>query len=58
MGEGHRAGAKRREWVRREDERRKDTMEAHWVANVREYLEGGGNLCSPVVVTTSDSFSQ
>jgi hypothetical protein len=32
VGEGHRAAA----WVRKEGERREDTMKAHWVANVRE----------------------
>ena len=45
-GEGHRAAAKRREWVRREGERREDAMKAHWVANVRERGVFRGNLCS------------
>ena len=46
VGEGHRAAAKRREWVRREDERREEAMKAHWNANVRErgVFRGRGQL--------------
>ena len=36
VGEGYRAAAKRREWVRRENDKREDAMKAHWIANVRE----------------------
>jgi hypothetical protein len=36
VGEGHRLAAKRREWVRRDDERREEARKAHWAANVRE----------------------
>ena len=48
MGEGHRAAAKRREWVRRENERREDAMKANWTANLRErgVFRGRGNLYS------------
>ena len=34
--EGFRLAANRREWVKREDERREEARRAHWVANVRE----------------------
>ena len=34
VGEGHRLAARRRAWVRREDERREDASRAHWHANV------------------------
>ena len=46
VGEGHRAAAKRREWVRREDERREEAMKVHWNANVRErgVFRGRGQL--------------
>jgi hypothetical protein len=46
VGEGHRAAAKRRAWVRKEGERREDAMKAHWVANVRErgVFRGRGQL--------------
>ena len=27
---------RRREWVRRENDKREDAMKAHWIANVRE----------------------
>ena len=36
VGEGHRLAAKRREWVKREEDRREETRKAHWVANVVE----------------------
>ena len=48
VGEGHRAAAKRREWVRRENERREDSMKAHWIANVRErgvFIGRGQLIC-------------
>ena len=46
VGEGHRAAAKRREWLKREEERRQDAMMAHWNANVRErgVLRGRGRM--------------
>ena len=46
VGEGHRAAAKRIEWVKREAERRQDAMKAHWNANVRErgVFRGRGQL--------------
>ena len=46
VGEGHRAAAKRRAWVRKEGERWEDAMKAHWVANVRErgVFRGRGQL--------------
>ena len=46
MGEGHRAAAKRREWVKREEERRKDAVKAHCNANARErgVFRGMGQL--------------
>ena len=34
VGEGHRLAARRRAWVRREDERREEASRAHWYANV------------------------
>ena len=34
VGEGHRLAARRRAWVRREDERREEASRAHWHANV------------------------
>ena len=34
VGEGHRLAARRRAWVRRENERREDASRAHWHANV------------------------
>jgi hypothetical protein len=63
LGEGPRAAAKRREWVR------KEAMKAHWVANWRGSEEGGGNLCltsdspnqgqsQPVTFPTTDSPNQ
>ena len=48
MGEGHRAAVKRREWVRRENERREEAMKAHWIANVRErgvFIGRGQLIC-------------
>ena len=36
VGEGYRLAAKRREWVKREEERREEASRAHWAANVRE----------------------
>ena len=36
VGEGHRLAAKRREWVKREEDRREEARKAHWVANVVE----------------------
>ena len=36
VGEGYRLAAKRREWVKREEERREEARRAHWAANVRE----------------------
>ena len=36
VGEGFRLAAKRREWVKREEERREEARRAHWAANVRE----------------------
>ena len=36
VGEGHRAAAKRKEWVKREDERREEAMKVHWNANVNK----------------------
>ena len=34
-GEEYRNTANRRAWVRREDERREEDSQAHWLANVR-----------------------
>ena len=48
VGEGHRAAAKRREWVRRENEKREEAMKAHWIANVRErgvFIGRGQLIC-------------
>ena len=36
VGEQHRNAARRRAWVRREDERRDEESRAHWIANVCE----------------------
>ena len=36
VGEGHRLAAKRRKWIRREEDRREETRRAHWAANVVE----------------------
>ena len=36
VGEGHRQAAKRRGWVKREEDRREEARRAHWVANVVE----------------------
>ena len=40
FGKGSKVGGglqgKRREWVKRENEKREDSKRAHWVANVRE----------------------
>ena len=35
IGEGHRLAAKRRMWVRREEEIREEASKAHWLANIR-----------------------
>ena len=35
MGEGHRLAAKRRVWVKREEELRQEANRAHWLANIR-----------------------
>ena len=46
MGEGHRLAAKRRVWVRREDELRQEASRAHWLANIRGrgIIRGGGEF--------------
>ena len=35
VGKEHRNAARRRAWVRREDERREEDSRTHWLANVR-----------------------
>ena len=35
FGEGHRLAAKRRMWVRKEEEMRQESSKAHWLANIR-----------------------
>ena len=35
VGEEHRNAARRRAWVRREDERMEEDSQAHWLANIR-----------------------
>ena len=35
MGEGHRLAAKRRVWVKREEELRQEANRAYWLANIR-----------------------
>ena len=46
LGEGHRQAAKRRVWVRREEERREEARRAHWMANIRGrgIIRGGGEF--------------
>ena len=46
VGEEHRQAARRRAWVKREDERREDESRAHWVANVQRmgFFRGRGNF--------------
>ena len=46
MGEGHRAAAKRRAWVIREEEARQQASRAHWLANIRGrgIIRGGGEF--------------
>ena len=35
FGEGHRLAAKRRIWVRKEDEMRQESSKAHWLAIIK-----------------------
>ena len=35
FGEGHRLAAKRRMWVRKEEEMRQESSKAHWLANIK-----------------------
>ena len=35
FGEGHRHAAKRRMWVRKEEEMKQESSKAHWLANIR-----------------------
>ena len=46
LGEGHRQAAKRRVWVRREEEMRDEASRAHWLANIRGrgIIRGGGEF--------------
>ena len=46
VGEEHRNAARRRAWVRREDERRAEDSQAHWLANVRmrDVFRGRGHF--------------
>ena len=48
LGEGHRQAAKRRVWVRREQEMREEANRAHWLANIRGrgIIRGGGEFFS------------
>ena len=48
LGEGHRQAAKRRVWVRREQELRDEASRAHWLANIRGkgIIRGGGEFFS------------
>ena len=48
IGEGHRQAAKRRVWVRREQEMREEADRAHWRANIRGrgIIRGGGDFFS------------
>ena len=48
IGEGHRQAAKRRVWVRREQEMREEANRAHWLANTRGrgIIIGGGEFFS------------
>ena len=46
VGEGHRLAARRRAWVRKEEERREAARRAHWAFNVvgRGVHRGRGNF--------------
>ena len=46
VGEGHRLAARRRAWVRQEEERREVARRAHWAVNVvgRGVHRGRGNF--------------
>ena len=46
VGEGHRLAARRRAWVRQEEERREEARRAHWAVNVvgRGVHRGRGNF--------------
>ena len=46
LGEGHRLAAKRRVWVRREQEQRDEASRTHWLANIRGrgIIRGGGEF--------------
>ena len=46
VGEGHRQAARRRAWVRQEEERREEARRAHWAVNVvgRGVHRGRGNF--------------
>ena len=48
MGEGHRLAAKRRAWVKRDQEMREEASKAHWLANIRGrgVHRGGGEFIS------------
>ena len=49
MGEGHRLAAKRRVWVKREEELRQESNGPHWLANIsgRGIIRGGVVNSSP-----------
>ena len=46
VGDGHRQAARRRAWVRQEEERREEARRAHWAVNVvgRGVHKGRGNF--------------
>ena len=48
IGESHRLAAKRRMWVKREEELRQESSRAHWLANIRGrgIIRGGGEFIS------------
>ena len=59
VGEGHRMAAKRREWVKREEDRREEARKAHWVANVLERgYSGGGDRSTFNTITVKMTHFQ
>ena len=54
MGEGHRLAARRRVWVRQEEEKREEARRAHWHANVigrGVFREREDSLCSKLATS-------
>ena len=44
VGEGHRQAAKRRAWVKRQEEKMQEERRAFWMANVRARLSRRGEI--------------